>query len=172
MSQQADRRTAAARTAIAKGRAARLRIGVRRGLRQASRGLRQASRVAEAAALELVGDNEGAPADGSRGQRHLVRLCWRVAWSLLLLWESSRASAHHPLPPYCLLPPARTCHMDMILGECVCALSLINKTDKPSIFLDADDRLGSLTPARGRRRAAPLSQAVFDCFCILFLFSV
>ena len=52
----------------------------------------------------------------------------------LLLWESSRASAHHPLPPYCLLPPARTCHMDMILGECVCALSLINKTDKPSMF--------------------------------------
>ena len=27
-------------------------------------------------------------------------------------------------------------------------------------------------PARGRRRAAPLSQAVFDCFSILFLFSV
>ena len=35
----------------------------------------------------------------------------------LLLWESSRASAHHPLPPYCLLPPAP---WHMILGEFCC----------------------------------------------------
>ena len=82
---------------------------------------------------------EGARASGGRGAwlkagAARVRDHRRFCSAQLLLWESSRASAHHPLPPYCLLPPARTCHMDMILGECVCALSLINKTDKPSMF--------------------------------------
>ena len=71
----------------------------------------------------------------ARGSKPALRGCVTIAAFALPNCCSGKARAParttlcHPTA-YCLQPHG-TCHMDMILGECVCALSLINKQTSP-----------------------------------------